>query len=1066
MAAADLGAAEWERSKITNQDLNLLKKLGISKKPKAVCFPSEESYPTPPMGYRVSFVDHLIRGLSAPIHPFLRGLLFVYGLQLHHLTPNSILHISIFITLCEAFLGVQPNWALWKRIFFCRRNGSANVAYNIGGVVISVRSSVNYFDVKLPDSVQGWRKKWLYIREENHGCAEDNIPPFDGAEKILRRRSWDAEATEEERISTEALMTRIHELQNTRGKELSGIQITAYFLRTRVQPLQARKNPFWNYAGDEDTDRLSTNLEVKDLDRLIRKISSLKKKDPIPSTYRVKPYSATNALPKEGASEATASAQSPPPAVSPKNKRKRNDAEDSGTSKPEEAVPSRQKAAYDPYLETLISSDDEEEVPTADVAARTSTSHTLVASETPVEGEETSPPQQNVGTATPPSSPLVPSPKRARVETIPEPTLQLSSSSNPLLDDPMIKELLRIGAQFIGYRDYASKTEEKLAEVNERANTLAQKLEQSEEARKKAESDAVEARREADKAKADAAGVEDLRKRLHDAETSLSDHIAAQIAREEAITKRIRTQNRRFVNKTSQEFELEDPDNDPLLDAVSFLEFHGTEAREGIDEARTGLSRLFPYFFPKKEEPATFLALAKSNVDPNNVPLASLVAQEEENVDVNFIKNNNFNNNAYRNNSGNNYRPYPSANGNGYGNSYGNSYNNNRSVPSGLEAMLKEFISTQTAFNKSVEEKLDKIDTIASRVDRLASDVNLLKLKVMPNNDIDNKITTTANAIQVRINENIRLMAELRARWDREENEKLAKENNVAKVWTITTTSNANSPHVAAPPTINGNIIGVGNVSTPSAKRTKLPEIAKTAEIACDKTAEIFSNLGNDDPIAVAHNDLDFDDCHISEVIKFLQKLAKSPNASAINLAFTKHITNALIKAREEKLKLETSIPRKLEDGWEPIIKMKFNDFECNALCDLGASISVMPKKIYDMLDLPPLKNCYLDVNLADNVKKKPLGRIDNVHITVNNNLVPVDFVVLDIECNASCPIVLGRPFLRTVGAVIDMREGNIKYQFPLKKGMEHFPRKRMKLPFDSIIRTSYDVDASTLDVT
>ncbi|KAK1647001.1 hypothetical protein QYE76_064806 [Lolium multiflorum] len=668
MAAADLGAAEWERSKITNQDLNLLKKLGISKKPKAVCFPSEESYPTPPMGYRVSFVDHLIRGLSAPIHPFLRGLLYVYGLQLHHLTPNSILHISIFITLCEAFLGVQPNWALWKRIFFCRRNGSANVAYNIGGVVISVRSSVNYFDVKLPDSVQGWRKKWLYIREENHGCAEDNIPPFDGAEKILRRRSWDAEATEEERTSTEALMTRIHELQNTRGKELSGIQITAYFLRTRVQPLQARKNPFWNYAGDEDTDRLSTNLEVKDLDRLIRKISSLKKKDSIPSTYRVKPYSATNALPKDhpnlvslpplpeggeveeravisddnqdapsfanepaesrksaGSDEkedaSTASAQSPPPAVSPKNKRKRNDAEDSGTSKAEEAVPSHQKAGYDPYLEALISSDDEEEVPTADVAARTSTSHTLVASETPVEGEETSPPRQNVGAATPPSSPLVPSPKRARVETIPEPTLQSSSSSNPLLDDPTIKELLRIGAQFIGYRDYASKTEEKLAEVNERANTLAQKLEQSEEARKKAESDAVEARQEADKAKADAAGVEDLRKRLHDAETSLSDHITAQSAREAAITKRIRIQNRRFVNRTSQEFELEDPDNDSLLDAVSFLEFHGTEAREGMDEARAGLSKLFPYFFPKKEEPATFLGLAKCFNPPEDLGL-------------------------------------------------------------------------------------------------------------------------------------------------------------------------------------------------------------------------------------------------------------------------------------------------------------------------------------------------------------------------------------------------------------------------------------------------------------
>ncbi|KAK1556119.1 hypothetical protein QYE76_017702 [Lolium multiflorum] len=454
----------------------------------------------------------------------------------------------------------------------------------------------------------------------------------------------------------------------------------------------------------------------------------------------------------------------------------------------------------------------------------------------------------------------------------------------------------------------------------------------------------------------------------------------------------------------------------------------------------------------------SMLANGRSHIDPNNVPLASLVAQEE-NVDVNFIKNNNFNNNAYRNNYGNNnFRPYPS-NSNGYGNSYGNSYNNNKSVPSGLEAMLKEFISTQTAFNKTVEEKLDKIDILASKVDSLALDVDLLKLKVMSEKVEDARFAKT-NAIQVRINDNIRLLAELHARWDREEKEKLAKENNVAKVWTITTTSNVDSTHVAAPPTINGKIIGVGNVSTPSAKRTKLPETA-----VCDKTAEIFQNIGDNDSIAVEHNGLDFDDCHITEVIKFLQKLARSPNASAINLAFTKHITNALIKAREEKLKLEASIPRKLEDGWEPIIKMKFNDFECNALCDLGASISVMPKKIYDMLDLPPLKNCYLDVNLADNVKKKPLGRIDNVRITVNNNLVPVDFVVLDIECNASCPIVLGRPFLRTVGVVIDMREGNIKYQFPLKKGMEHFPRKRMKLPFDFIIRTSYDVDV-LLDVT
>jgi predicted aspartyl protease len=224
--------------------------------------------------------------------------------------------------------------------------------------------------------------------------------------------------------------------------------------------------------------------------------------------------------------------------------------------------------------------------------------------------------------------------------------------------------------------------------------------------------------------------------------------------------------------------------------------------------------------------------------------------------------------------------------------------------------------------------------------------------------------------------------------------------------------------------------------------------------------------MGDNGPTTFDDNDFDVDGCNISEVIMLLQKLARIPNASSMNMTFTKHITNALMQIREEKLKQKVSIPRKLEDGWEPIIKMKVNDFDYNALCDLGANSSVMPRKIYDMLGLPPLENCYVDVHLSDIAKKNPLGRINDVLIMVNNNLVPIDFLVMDIECNASCPIILGRPFLRTVGVIIDMKEGTIRYQFPLKKGMEHFPRKKKKLPFDSILRTCYDVDAFLLENT
>jgi hypothetical protein len=66
------------------------------------------------------------------------------------------------------------------------------------------------------------------------------------------------------------------------------------------------------------------------------------------------------------------------------------------------------------------------------------------------------------------------------------------------------------------------------------------------------------------------------------------------------------------------------------------------------------------------------------------------------------------------------------------------------------------------------------------------------------------------------------------------------------------------------------------------------------------KSAEIFRSM--EDNSSTSFNDFDVDGCNINEVILFLQKLALSPNASSINVAFTKHITNTLMKIREEKL--------------------------------------------------------------------------------------------------------------------------------------------------------------------
>jgi hypothetical protein len=177
---------------------------------------------------------------------------------------------------------------------------------------------------------------------------------------------------------------------------------------------------------------------------------------------------------------------------------------------------------------------------------------------------------------------------------------------------------------------------------------------------------------------------------------------------------------------------------------------------------------------------------------------------------------------------------------------------------------------------------LGKIDVLASKVDSLALDVEFLKLKVLPHDVKENK---TLNAIQVKIDNNVRMLAELHAKWERED--EMARN---MKVCTITTTSDVVSN---ASNTLT--LIGVEKIPIPCAK------LPKTPETFSNKCAENFRSMG--DNSSTTFNDFDVDGCNISEVILFLQNLARSPNASSMNVAFTKHITNALMQIREDKLK-------------------------------------------------------------------------------------------------------------------------------------------------------------------
>ena len=120
--------------------------------------PGDEVSPRPWDDERVCFVDFLNRGFAFPVHEFLCGLMYAYGVQLHDFTPNAILHISCFIILCECFLGVHPHWGLWQRIFNVKRNAGNRGVYPVGGFGIQTRGDIDYFDLKQLKSVQNWRR--------------------------------------------------------------------------------------------------------------------------------------------------------------------------------------------------------------------------------------------------------------------------------------------------------------------------------------------------------------------------------------------------------------------------------------------------------------------------------------------------------------------------------------------------------------------------------------------------------------------------------------------------------------------------------------------------------------------------------------------------------------------------------------------------------------------------------------------------------------------------------------------------------------------------------------------
>ncbi|XP_049349787.1 uncharacterized protein LOC125814378 [Solanum verrucosum] len=99
------------------------------------------------------------------------------------------------------------------------------------------------------------------------------------------------------------------------------------------------------------------------------------------------------------------------------------------------------------------------------------------------------------------------------------------------------------------------------------------------------------------------------------------------------------------------------------------------------------------------------------------------------------------------------------------------------------------------------------------------------------------------------------------------------------------------------------------------------------------------------------------------------------------------------------------------------------------ALCGLGAIINLIPLSIYKKLGLGAPKSAAMQLLMADRTVKKPIGVFQDLIVKVGSFIFPVDFVILDCEVDFEVPIILGRSFLATGHALVDMQKGQMKFR-------------------------------------
>jgi hypothetical protein len=223
----------WKKSTCTEADLQALVDEGLLQPREIVQWrPTERDVRPFEHTKEIVLFQHFIEhGLGLPTSNFFCGLLFHYGIELHHLNPNSILHIAIFVHFCEAFLGLEPHFNLFCYLFHLKPQPSEQNIAEVGGAGLQLRQGMDkkYLEFKFPTSLSSWRERWFYIGNHKPSLPERTT------EKLKIAREWREMPYQADMDKIYELLVKIME-HNIVG--VTGASVVYSWMGRRIQPLQ------------------------------------------------------------------------------------------------------------------------------------------------------------------------------------------------------------------------------------------------------------------------------------------------------------------------------------------------------------------------------------------------------------------------------------------------------------------------------------------------------------------------------------------------------------------------------------------------------------------------------------------------------------------------------------------------------------------------------------------------------------------------------------------------------------------------------------------------------------